>query len=370
MSLNIRYLLIFMPLAILAWALPLGSELVFILSMIGMVPLASILAESTEVLAYQTGPKIGSLLNATFGNAVDLILLFALLRSGQMEIVKASIVGSILTTLLLVVGLSQLMGGLRNGIQHFDKERGGMAAAMMTLAIAGLALPTILGIVRQVQNGLHVSSTFQDPALDTLSLGIAGVLLVLYGLQIIFQFRQPQNAKREDELEVIEAEEPGDIPPWSLRKALGLLFAVTIGVVIMSEIISDTVEPFGESLGLSPLFIGVVIMPLAGAISEIIVGVRTAQHNKLDLSLSIASNSVMQIALFVAPLLAFLSLLSSQEMTLYFNLFEVIGLGVAVFAAIVIASDNVSNWLEGAQLLALYLILTLWFFFLIPPLLH
>lgn len=370
MSLNIRYFLIFMPIAVLAWVLSLDPVLVFILAMIGIIPLASLLAESTEVLAYKTGPKIGSLLNATFGNAVDLILLFALLRSGQMEIVKASIVGSILTTLLLVVGLSQLTGGLKNGIQRFDKESGGMAAAMMTLAIAGLTLPTILGIVHQVQSGLHFTSNFQDPALDTLSLEIAAVLLVLYGLQIIFQFHQPQNAKKEAELEVIEAEDKGDVPQWSLRTAVGLLVASTIGIVIMSEIISGTVEPFGESLGLSSLFIGVVIMPLAGAISEIIVGVRTARKNKLDLSLSIASNSVMQMALFVAPLLAFLSLLASQEMTLYFNLFEVIGLVIAVFAAIVIASDSVSNWLEGAQLLALYLILAFWFYFLIPPLIH
>lgn len=367
MGLNIRYLLVFIPAAVLAWALSFGPELVFILSMIGMVPLATILAESTEVLAYRTGPKIGSLLNATFGNAVDLILLFALLRSGQMEVVKASIIGSVLTTLLLVVGLSQLMGGLKNGIQHFDKERGGMAAAMMTLAVAGLALPTLLGISHQAQKGIRFSSTFQDVGLEMVSLGIAAILLVLYGLQIVFQFRQPQNAKKDEELEVIEAEDPSKALTWSLHRAVGLLLVSTIGIVIMSEIISGTVEPFGESLGLSPIFIGVIIMPMAGAISEIIVGVRTAQRNKLDLSLSIASNSVMQISLFVAPLLAFLSLLSAQDMTLYFEFSEIIGLGIAVLAAIVIASDNVSNWMEGAQLISLYFILAIWFLFLVPP---
>ncbi len=366
-SFSLRYLLVFIPLAILAQMLSLGPELVFILSMIGIVPLATILAESTEVLSYRTGPKIGSLLNATFGNAVDLILLFALLRSGQMEIVKASIVGSILTTLLLVVGLSQLMGGLKNGIQRFDKERGGMAAAMMTLAIAGLMLPTILGIAHQAERGMRFTSSFLDTSLEMVSLGIAGILLVLYVMQIIFQFRQPQNTTRDEELEVIKAEDPARALRWSLRRAVGLLLASTIGIVILSEIISGTVEPFGESLGLNPIFIGVIIMPLAGAISEIIVGVKTAQHNNLDLSLSIASNSVMQAALFVAPLLAFLSLFSGQMMTLYFNFFEVIGLGITIFAAIVIASDNISNWLEGVQLLALYLILGIWFLFLVPP---
>jgi Ca2+:H+ antiporter len=364
--LNIRYLLIFMPIAIIAWALSLGPQIVFILSMMGLIPLAAILAESTEVLAYKTGPKIGSLLNATFGNAVDLILLFALLRSGQIEIVKASIVGSILTTMLLVVGLSQLMGGLKNGIQRFNKEGTGMASSMMMLALAGLALPTILGMVHQAQEGLKFSSVFQDYALETLSLAIAAVLLILYGLQIIFQFRQPQNIKAEQELDVIEAENPGDGPLWSQNRALGLLLASTIGIVIMSELVSASVEPFGESLGLSPLFIGVIIMPLAGAVSEIIVGVRTARRNKLDLSLSIASNSVMQMALFVAPMLAFLSLGFGEQLTLYFNFFEVLALGLTVFAAIIIASDNVSTWLEGAQFISLYLILALWFLFLVP----
>ncbi len=355
-----------MPIAIVAWALSLGPQIVFILSMMGLIPLAAILAESTEVLAYKTGPKIGSLLNATFGNAVDLILLFALLRSGQIELVKASIVGSILTTMLLVVGLSQLIGGLKNGIQRFNKEGSGMASSMMMLALAGLALPTILGMVHQAQEGLHFSSVFQDSALETLSLAIAAVLLILYGLQIIFQFRQPQNVKAEQEMEVIEAEDPGDGPLWSLHHALGLLLASTLGIVIMSELVSASVEPFGESLGLSPLFIGVIIMPLAGAVSEIMVGVRTARRNKLDLSLSIASNSVMQMALFVAPLLAFLSLGFGEQLTLYFNFFEVLALGLTVFAAIIIASDNVSTWLEGAQFISLYLILALWFLFLVP----
>ena len=334
--------------------------------MMGLIPLAAILAESTEVLAYKTGPKIGSLLNATFGNAVDLILLFALLRSGQIEIVKSSIVGSILTTMLLVVGLSQLMGGLKNGIQRFNKEGSSIASSMMMLALAGLTLPTILGMVHQAQEGLKLSSVFQDSTLETLSLAIAAVLLILYGLQIIFQFHRPKNIESEEEMEFIEAEDPGDGPLWSLHRALGLLLASTIGIVIMSELVSASVEPFGESLGLSPLFIGVVIMPLAGAVSEIIVGVRTARRNKLDLSLSIASNSVMQMALFVAPLLAFLSLGFSEQLTLYFNFFEVLALGLTVFAAIIIASDNVSTWLEGAQFISLYLILALWFLFLVP----
>jgi len=368
LSIKIHYLLIFVPIAILFWALSFGPELVFILSFIGLIPLAALLAESTEVLACETGPKVGALLNASFGSAVDLILLLALLRSGQLEIVKASLIGSILTTLLLVVGLSQLMGGLKNGIQRFDREGGGMAAAMMTLAVIAMTLPTILGIVHQLGQGILIGSKFQDPALDLLSLLIAAVLLGLYGFQIVFQFRQPQCLENREaaEIEALEETNSNEIPQWSRHLTIGLLLVATIGVAIMSEIISNVVEPFGQSLGLSPLFIGIVIIPLAAAVSEIIVGVRTARRNKLDLSLSIASNSVMQIALFVAPLLVFLSLAFGQELTLYFNIFEMFALALAVFAAIIIAIDGVSNWMEGAQFLALYLIIALWFYFIVP----
>jgi Ca2+:H+ antiporter len=368
LSIKIHYLLIFVPIAILFWALAFGPELVFIFSFIGLMPLAALLAESTEVLACETGPKIGALLNASFGSAVDLILLLALLRSGQLEIVKASLIGSILTTLLLVVGLSQLMGGLKNGIQRFDREGGGMAAAMMTLAVIAMILPSILGIVHQLGQGLLIGSKFQDPALDLLSLLIAVVLLGLYGFQIVFQFRQPQCLENREvaEIEAMEETNSNEIPQWGRHLTIGILLAATIGVAIMSEIISTVVEPFGQSLGLSPLFIGIVIIPLAAAVPEIIVGVRTARRNKLDLSLSIASNSVMQIALFVAPLLVFLSLAFGQELTLYFNIFEMFALVLAVFAAIIIAIDGVSNWMEGAQFLALYLIIALWFYFIVP----
>jgi Ca2+:H+ antiporter len=270
-------------------------------------------------------------------------------------------VGSILTSLILVVGFSQLLGGIRNGIQRFDKERSGMAAAMMTLAVVGLALPTNLAIAHQMQLGVPISSDFHDVALDKLSRAIALILLLLYGLQILYQFRQPVDSIKE-----IEAEEPIDVRRWSVRQATVMLIAATLGVAALSEILSGSLEPFGKSFGLSALFLGVVLIPLAGNISEIIVGVRTARSNKLDLSLSIASNSAMQIALFVAPLLALIGPFFGYELTLYFSFFEVMALGIAVSTAVIIAGDGVSNWIEGAQYLALYLILALWFYFLVP----
>lgn len=371
LGLKIQYLLIFVPIAIVFWVMSFSPEIVFILSFIALMPLATLLSESTEVLACETSQKVGALLNASFGSAVDLILLLALLRSGQIEIVKASLVGSILTTLLLVVGLSQLTGGLKNGIQRFDREGGGMAAAMMTLAVIGLTLPTILGIVHQAERGTFIGSSFQDRALDMFSLLVAAILLVLYGFQIIFQFRKPQcSVDASEEAEVFKAANSRDVQMWNRRTAIVLLLVATLGVAIMSEIISNVVEPFGQSLGLSPLFIGIVIIPLAAAVPEIIVGVRTARRNKLDLSLSIASNSVMQISLFVAPLLVFLSLIIGQELTLYFNIFEMFALALAVFTTIVISNYGYSNWMEGLQFLALYLIIALWFYFLVPSTWH
>jgi Ca2+:H+ antiporter len=356
-----RLSLIFAILAALAWAAALDPVAVFLLAVLGIIPLANLLAEATEALAFHTGPRAGALLNATFGTAVELILLFALLRSGQVDVVKAALVGSILASLILVVGLSQLLGGLQNGIQRFDREGSGMAAAMMTLAVIGLALPTVLGIVHQVYLGRSFSTEFQDPALDALSLGIAVILLLLYGLLIIFQFRQPSATEVE-----FEAATPAEPRSLSVRQAIGLLAAATLGVAVVSEILSGTLKPFGERLGISTLFMGVVLIPLAGNVSEILVGVRTARADKLDLSLSIASSSAMQVALFVAPLLAIISPFFGHELTLYFSIFEVFALGLAIFSAVAIASDGVSNWMEGAQFLALYLILALWFYFLVP----
>jgi len=356
-----RLSLIFAVSAVVAWAAALDPVTVFLLSILGIVPLANLLAEATEALAFHAGPKAGALLNATFGTAVELILLFALLRSGQVAVVKAALVGSILASLILVVGLSQLLGGLQNGIQRFDREGSGMAAAMMTLAVIGLALPTVLGIVHQAYMGRSFSTEFHDPALDALSLAIALILLLLYGLLLVFQFRQPSAVEVE-----LEASAPAESRRLSVRQAVGLLAAATIGVAVVSEILSGALEPFGQRLGISTLFMGVVLIPLAGNVSEILVGTRTARANKLDLSLSIASSSAMQVALFVAPLLAIISPLFGQELTLYFSIFEVFALGLAIFSAVAIASDGISNWLEGAQFLALYLILALWFYFLVP----
>ncbi|HEU4326609.1 MAG TPA: calcium/proton exchanger [Roseiflexaceae bacterium] len=371
----LRYMLVFLPLAFAAEFLHWSPLLIFTFSCIALIPLAGLLGEATEELAIHTGPKVGGLLNATLGNAAELIITIVALSAGKVELVKASITGSILGNLLLILGLSLLLGGLKHGIQRFDRNLAGMNATMMILAVIGLIIPTMFELIREVQLGQVdvFNTTIQDPALNNLSLGVAGILMVLYVLSLIFMFRQPDKvAGSEGGHHAAESEGHGGhhaegehhTPKWNIPTASGVLAASTIGIVFLSEFLVGAVEPVVASLGVSELFLGIIIIPLVGNVAEHIVGVQVAYKNKMDLSLAISLGSSTQIALFVAPLLVFVSLLFGPEMTLFFSPLEVAGLALSVIIAAFIAVDGESNWLEGAQLLAVYLILALGFLFL------
>jgi Ca2+:H+ antiporter len=365
----LRYLLVFVPLAVAAELLHWNPLIIFAVSAIALVPLAGLLGEATEELAIHTGPKVGGLLNATLGNAAELIITIVALRAGQYALVKASITGSILGNLLLILGFSLLLGGWRNGIQRFDRGLAGMSASMMTLAVIGLIIPTLFELVAEVQRGALdvVNTDVNDPALNALSLGVAGVLILLYLLSLVFQFRGPVDmADSASEVDRPSAEEEQHQATWSVPVAAGVLVASTIAIVFLSEFLVEAVEPVVESLGVSELFLGIIIIPIVGNVAEHIVGVQVAIRNKMDLSLSISLGSSMQIALFVAPLLVFISLLFGRELTLFFSLFEVATLFLAVLIAALIAVDGKSNWLEGAQLLAVYVLVALGFYFTAP----
>ena len=366
----LRYMLNFVPLAFLAeWFFP-NPLLVFALSCIALIPLAGLLGEATEELAIHVGPKVGGLLNATLGNAAELIITIVALREGKIELVKASITGSILGNLLLILGLSLLLGGLRHGIQTFDRNLTGVAATMMMLSVVGMMIPTLFELLREVQSRkVDVFNTeVRDPALDVLSLGVAGILIVVYVLSLIFSFQKPERGigaptgigDPSAEIEHHQAK-------WSVPLSLGILTISTVAIVFLSEFLVGAVEPVVEQLGVSELFLGVILIPLVGNVAEHIVGVQVAMKNKMDLSLSISLGSSMQIALFVAPALVFISLLFGNEMTLYFSLFEVAALTLAVLCAAQVSVDGESNWLEGVQLLAVYLITGLGFFFVVTP---
>lgn len=359
----LRYLLVFLPLAVLAELGHWNPLLIFAFSCIALIPLAGLLGEATEELSIHTGPKIGGLLNATLGNAAELIITIVALSAGKIELVKASITGSILGNLLLILGFSLLLGGLKNGIQRFDRGLSGMSSTMMFLAVIGLLIPTLFELIREIQVGkLDVFNTsVSDPALDNLSLGVAGILILLYVLSLIFLFRQPDQASGGGHGEATE--EPHQAK-WSVPVSVGVLAVSTIAIVFLSEFLVGAVEPVVHSLGVSELFLGIIIIPLVGNVAEHIVGVQVAYKNKMDLSLSISLGSSTQIALFVAPVLVFVSLLFGPEMTLFFSLFEVAALTLAVLIGALISLDGESNWLEGAQLLAVYVIVALGFFFI------
>jgi Ca2+:H+ antiporter len=364
----LRWFLVFVPLAFAAELLMKNELLTFVFAAVGLVPLAGLLGEATEELAIRTGPRVGGLLNATLGNAAELIITVVALRAGKIELVKASIVGSILGNLLLILGFSLLVGGLKHGTQHFDRSMAGTSSTMMLLSVIGLLIPTLFSIVHRVREhapvlGGESAGGFRDPSLESLSVGIAGLLIAIYVLSLVHSLTSPPGELVPVGVDETPEEEKHE-PSWSLTRSLLVLAGATAFTVVLSEFLIGAVEPVVRALSLSEVFLGVVLIPLVGNVAEHLVAVQTAYKNKMDLSLAISLGSSMQIALFVAPLLAFVSLLFERRMTLFFDPFEVLVLGLAVLIAGQIASDGESNWLEGAQLLAVYSIAALGFLFL------
>ena len=359
----LRFFLVFVPLALVAEWLLHAPALVFVFACLGLLPLAGLMGEATEQLARRTGERVGGLLNATLGNAAELIITIVALRAGKIELVKASIVGSILGNLLLILGFSLLVGGLKNGLQRFDSRAAGTASTMMLLSVIGLLIPTLFEIVHKVQHHLPVLTESPDPLLDRLSLGVAGVLMLVYVLSLVFSLTTPSRGIAP-EVGVSHREASSPEESWSLGRTVGVLAFSTLATVVLSELLVGAVEPVVRRTGVSEVFLGIVLIPLVGNVAEHLVAVSTAAKNRMELSLAISLGSSQQIALFVAPLLVFVSLLFGKEMTLFFNPFEVAVLGVSVLIAGQIAADGESNWLEGAQLLVVYAIVAMAFLWL------
>ena len=364
----LRYMLVFLPLAVLAEFVLHNDLLIFLFSCLALIPLAGYLGEATEELAIHTGPRIGGLLNATLGNAAELIITIVALQKGEYELVKASITGSIFGNLLLILGASLLVGGLKNGIQRFDRSNAGVSATLMLLAVIGLLIPTMFELFKEIQVGKVdlFNTEVVDPSLNNLSLWVAGILMIMYILSLIFSFSTPERGVGQPTgVDDHNAESEQHAAKWSVPVAVGVLAVSTLCIVFLSEFLVGAVGTVTTSLGLSALFIGIIVIPLVGNVAEHIVGVQVAYKNKMDLSLAISLGSSTQVALFVAPLLVFISaLFFARELTLFFTLFEVIALGAAVLAASFVAQDGESNWLEGALLLAIYAIFAFGFFFL------
>lgn len=345
-------LLIFIPISILAERLEWGALTIFGLSAVAIVPLAIWLSTATEELAVITGPTIGGLINAVFGNATELIIALIALKAGLIDIVKASITGSILANLLLVLGLSMLAGGLRYKEQTFNQQVARINGSTMSLAVVAIVLPAMV---------INTSRIVEPETIKNLSLTVAVVLMVVYGLTLLFSLKTHSYLYDVGMTDLDMAEHEAEKPNVWLW--LGVLLAATIGVTVESEIFVGAVEEAATTLGLTPLFTGVILLPLVGGAAEYFTAVRVARKDNMDLAVSIAMGSSLLVALLVVPLLVIIGQFIGQPMDLNFNLFEVIAVVIAVLFANLISLDGRSNWLEGVLLLSTFVILGASFFF-------
>ena len=346
--------LIFIPISVaLAWFTPERHTAIFVTSVLAILPLAGYIGRATDALAEQLGGAIGGLLNATFGNAAELIIGALALREGLPDLVKASITGSIIGNLLLVFGASALVGGLKYPVQHFNKTAAGLGTTMLLLSTISLVVPAVF---HRLSRGVPDSPELK---LDT---EIAVVLFVTYCLSLVFTLRT-----HRDRAGMAANGESGEQqrPREGKKRWILMLLGSTAAVAVVSEIMVGSLEATAKALGLSELFVGVVIVALIGNAAEHYTAVVMAANNKMEAAISIAVGSSTQIALFVAPALVFLSyVLAPEPMDLVFSTFEIVAIGLSVLSIAFIAHDGETHWMEGVQLLAVYIILALGFFFL------
>jgi len=351
LSINpLSILFVFIPISIVLEVVHANPVWVFITSALSVIPLAGFMGKATEELAKDVGPGIGGLLNATFGNAAELIIAIMALRKGLFEIAKASIAGSIIGNILLVLGLSVLLGGLRFKKQTFNQTASSLGSTLLALSTIGLIIPALFHIIVGKQPIIELE----------LSLIIAIILFVTYLLSLVFSLYTHKHLYLGNEAHSNESEEA----EWTKKKSILILFSAVVGIVIMSEFLVGAVEHTAHVFGMTDVFVGVILVAIIGNAAEHSTAILVAYKNKMDLAMNIAIGSSIQIALFVAPVIIFLSYLFGTPMDLIFTTLEVVSIGLAVWIVTMIAHDGESNWMEGVQLLAVYLILAVTFYFL------
>ena len=323
-----------------------GNELLIFLTSAGAIlPLAGLIGRSTDQLALHTGPRIGGLVNATFGNVTELVIAFFLILDDQVDIVKASLTGSIIGNLLLVLGLSFLLGGLKHEEQTYNARAATIHATSLVLAVTGLLMPALFAL------GGRESFAQREVVSGT----VAAVLMILYAAALLFTLVTHEHLFRTPS--------PEEHPEWSRRKAVGMLLVATALVALEAEFLVSSLEPALEDLGLSEFFVGLIVIPIIGNAAEHSSAIMFALRNKVDVTLEIAIGSSTQIALFVAPALVFISLFVGHPMDFVFSTFEVAAVALSTVLVFMISSDGRSNWLEGAQLTGAYAIMAISFFF-------
>lgn len=341
-------MLIFIPISFVAKFINASPSIIFVLSCLSIIPLAGLMGEGTEEISFYSGPKIGGFLNGTFGNATELIISFFALKEGLFEIVKSSIAGSVIGNILLVVGASMLVGGLKYKTQYFNQKVVEVSSTMLLFAVIGLCIPALFTHT--------VNPNMLNTRYEGLSIFVAIVMISIYALSLFFSF-----STHKDLCSSVHEQEGN--AKWSLKKSILILVISTILIAIESEFLVTGIEPITESLGWSEFFVGIILIPIIGNVAEHSTAIVMARKNKMDVALEIAIGSSLQIILFVAPVLIFLSLIFTP-MSIVFNEFELIALIATVLIANSVSHDGESNWLEGIQLLAVYLIIAASFFIL------
>lgn len=354
-------LLIFVPIAIAAELLDAAPLLIFVVSALAILPLSTILGDATEHLATYAGPTVGGLLNATLGNLAELIIGVIALKAGLIALVKASITGSIIGNLLLVLGAAQVVGGIKYKTQKFSRHLAGMNSVLLIIAAVGLIVPALF------------HAAHPDPARARtvrMSEFVAVVLIIGYALSLLYSMGTHRAVFAESEEEGSrsargaggEEGEEGE-GGWSLTRSIVTLVVVAVAIAFMSELLVGATQESIETLGLSELFVGIVVVPIIGNAAEHSAAILMAARNRMDLAVGISVGSSVQVALLVAPLLVFAGLVFGQPMDLAFTTFEVASVALAVWIGTAIVFDAESNWLEGALLLSVYAILAVAFFF-------
>jgi Ca2+:H+ antiporter len=348
----------FVPVALVLELTDVSPTLVFAASALAIVPAAALMGDATEQLATRAGPGIGGLVNVTFGNAPELIIAIFALSDGLQEVVKASLVGSIVGNALLVLGAAMLAGGWKRTRQTFDRTAAQTQAGMLLLTVAALALPSVLQLARHVSLPA-VSETRRvfGPDLEHVSVAVSLVLIATYAAGLFFSLRTHRSLFNPS------AGEPSTEGSWSLRRSAGTLAAAGVIVAVMSEILVGSIEHASHDIGLSQFFVGAFVVAVVGNAAEHYVAVVAAAKDKMDLAVNIAIGSGAQIGLFVAPVLVLLSfVVGPSPMAMVFNVYEIAALLAAGLVASALVSDGESTWFEGFQLIALYAVIGILFY--------
>ena len=350
----LKWLLIFVPVTVvLEYVVHPPDAIIFISAALSIIPIAALMGEATEHLAVKTGPTIGGLLNATFGNATELIIAFFALRAGKIAVVKASIAGSMIANMLLVLGLALFLGGLKHKKQVFNKDVAGALSSLLLIVMIAFLVPAIFDFTERVEGISPAQALISD---EHFSLAASFVLIGLYACNLIFSLVTHKD--------LLSGSNDHGGEAWPVRRGILTLVACTLTVAWLSEILVGSLEGFSQQLGLTEVFAGLIIIPIIGNAAEHAASV-FALKNKLDLAIQIALGATIQIALLVAPLLVLVSFAIGQPMDLVIHRpLELVGLFGATVITASVARDGETNWLEGAMLLGVYVLLALAFFFL------